>query len=197
MSVGTLPQIYLYADSQNRIPSFMKRMYILIAMCISVSSYAQQTGDSVGRQFHDDLLDHLVGQWHVTAVAHEHDFTSEVDVAWVLNHQFLLFHLKSNEVVPWWGVQMEYFQYTGYNHYKNRYTLHVVSIEGDEDLSEGFGYGSRSGNDFKTSFKFGRDTTIVQHLIWEPGTGNWRIQSRMKVKEKEGNVFLDMKLTKK
>ena len=92
---------------------------------------------------------------------------------------------------------MEYFEYIGYNHYKQRYTVHGMSIEGDEDLSEGFGYGSRNGNDFRTSQKFGTDTAIVQHAIWQPETKTWRIQSRPEINNKEGDVFLDMKLTKK
>ncbi len=112
-----------------------------------------------------------------------------------LNHQYLVLHLKSNEIVPWWGVQMEYYQYIGYNHYKQRYTIHGMSIEGDEDLSEGFCYGYRNGNDFKTVAKFGADTSIVQHLIWQPETNTWLIQSKAEVNGKEGNIFLDMKLT--
>ena len=92
---------------------------------------------------------------------------------------------------------MEYFEYIGYNHYKQRYTMHGLSIEGDEDISEGFGYGSRNGNDFRTSQKFGVDTAIVQHMIWQPETNTWHIQSRPEINNKEGEVFLDMKLTRK
>ena len=173
----------------------MKQSFFLIAMCICTLSRAHAAKDTTDHRFHDDLFDHLVGNWHVTGVAHELNFTSEVEVNWVLNHQFLLFHLRSNEVIPWWGVEMEYFEYIGYNHYKQRYTMHGMSIEGDEDISEGFGYGSRNGNDFRTSQKFGTDTAVVQHMIWQPETKTWRIQSRLEINNKEGDVFLEMKLT--
>ena len=175
----------------------MKQSFVLMAMCISLLSHAQTGLDTTDRRFNDDLLDHLVGNWHVTSVAHDHAFTAEVDVKWVLNHQYLLFHLKGNEVVPWWGVEMEYFEYIGYNHYKRRYTIHGMSIEGDEDLSEGFGYGYRNGNEFKTSAKFSADTTLIQHMTWQPKTTTWLIQSRPEIKNKEGEVFLELRLTKK
>lgn len=174
----------------------MKVLFLLLtAFSITTASFAQTKEDTTDDRFHDDLLDHLVGKWHDTAVAHGSTFTSEIDASWVLNHQYLLIHLKSNEVVPWWGVQMEYYEYIGYNHYKQRYTIHGMSIEGDEDLSEGFSYGYRNGNDFKNIAKFGADTNIVQHLIWQPESNIWLIQSRPEINGKEGELFLDMKLT--
>ncbi|MEP6952266.1 MAG: hypothetical protein ABI863_23445 [Ginsengibacter sp.] len=174
----------------------MKQVYfLLIAALISIPSFAQAVKDSTDHRFHDDLLDHLVGKWHDTATAHGHVFTSEIDAGWVLNHQYLLIHLKSNEVVPWWHVQMEYYEYIGYDHYQRRYTIHGMSIEGDEDLSEGFSYGYRNGNDFKTVAKFGADTNIVQHIIWQPKSNTWLIQSRSETNGKEGELFLEMKLT--
>ncbi len=173
----------------------MKQLYFLfLTAVIAITSFAQNTADTTDHRFHDDLLDHLVGKWHDTATAHGSKFTSEIDASWVLNHQYLLIHLKSNEVVPWWHVQMEYYEYIGYNHYQQRYTVHGMSIEGDEDLSEGFSYGYRNGNDFKNIAKMSADTSVVQHLIWQPESNTWLIQSRAVINGKEGEIFLDMKL---
>ena len=141
----------------------MKRVYfLLMAALIATISFAQSKEDTIDHRFHDGLLDHLVGEWNDTATAHGSVFTSQVEAKWVLNHQYLLIHLKSNEIIPWWHVPMEYYAYIGYNHYQKRYTIHGMSIEGDEDLSEGFSYGYRNGNDFKTIAKFGIDTSIVR-----------------------------------
>lgn len=174
----------------------MKRLFILLTITFVVTIAFAQSKDTTDGRFHDDLLDHFVGKWHVTALAHGSRFTSEIDARWMLNHQYLLIHLKSNEVIPWWGVEMEYYQYIGYNRNKQRYTIHGMSIEGDADLSEGFFYGYRSGNEFKTVAKFSSDTSIVQRMIWQPGTNTWLIQSRAEISGKEGEVFLEMKLTK-
>lgn len=169
----------------------------LMIVCANIphTSFAQTVADSTDRRFHDDLLDHLVGEWNDTAVAHGSTFTSKIEASWVLNHQYLLIHLKSDEIIPWWHVQMEYYAYIGYNHYKQHYTVHGMSIEGDEDLSEGFCYGYRNGNEFKIVAKFGADTSVIQRYIWRPESKNWIIQSRLEIGGKEGDVFLDMKLT--
>lgn len=178
----------------------IQKTFVLVASISLCTLYlpkvsAQNMEDTTGNHFRDDLLDHLVGDWSDSSTAHGSAFTSNVDVRWVLNHQYLLIHLKSKEIVPWWHTEMEYYEYIGYNHYQNRYTIHGMSIEGDEDLSEGFSYGYRDGNDFKTVAKFGADTNVVQHLIWHPETNTWNFQSRPEINGKEGEIFLDMKLT--
>lgn len=168
----------------------------MIAFFISIAnvSMAQHAEDTADGRFHDDLLNHLVGKWHVTSTVHGSPFNSEIDAAWVFNHQYMRIHLKSHEVIPWWHVQMEYEQFIGYNHNKKRYTVHGMSIEGDADLSEGFCYGYRTGNEFKTVAKFGTDTLIIQTFTWNPSAGSWNIESKPEIAGKEGEVFLAMKL---
>ena len=103
-------------------------------------------------------------------------------------------HLKSHEIIPWFGVEMEYEEFIGYNHSNKRYIVHGMSIEGDEDPSEGLAHGYRIGNEFKTVAKFGVDSFIVRRFTWESAANSWNIRSRWRIAEKEGEVFLDMKL---
>src|SRR5258706_4513004 len=98
--------------------------FLFIAVLLYISPFAQNSKDTIDGRFHDDLLNHLVGKWNVTAIAHGSMFTSDLDADWVLNHQYLLIHLKSHEIIPWWHVKMEYYEYIGYNHYQKRYTIH-------------------------------------------------------------------------
>ncbi|MEP7373998.1 MAG: hypothetical protein ABI675_11450 [Chitinophagaceae bacterium] len=174
----------------------MKEIYSSFVMVfISITLFAQNAEDTTDGRFHDDLLNHFVGKWNVTSIAHGHPFTAKIDVAWVLNHQNLRIHLLSNEVVPWFGVPMEFEEFVGYNHKSKRYVVHGMSIEGfDEDPSEGFFYGYRDGNEFKTEAKFGTDSLVVQRFTWQPASGTWNIASRWLIAGKEGEVFLDMNL---
>ncbi|WP_426671505.1 hypothetical protein ACPPVU_09730 [Mucilaginibacter sp. McL0603] len=173
----------------------MKKIcFLFLFTLIAIQMFAQNKADTISGQFHDDLLDHLVGKWNVTSIAHGSPFTSVIDAKWVLNHQYLHVHLKSNEVIPWWHVQMEYDEFIGYNHNSKRYVVHGMSIEGDEDLSEGFCYGYRTGNEFKVVAKFGVDSLVVQRFTWEPASVSWNIKSNWVIAGKEGEVFLEMKL---
>jgi hypothetical protein len=171
-------------------------IFIVANAFITTHVYAQSTEDTTGNLFHDDLLNHLVGKWHVTSFAHGSPFTAYIDAEWVLHHQYFHIHFKGNEVVPWFGAPMEYEEYIGYNHNQNRYVVNGVSIEGADDY-DGFCYAYRNGNEIKLMQKINApsDTTIVQRMIWEPDYGSWIIQSRPEVDGKEGKLFLDMKLT--
>jgi len=171
-------------------------LFIVADTFIATNVFSQNAEDTTDHLFHDDLLNHLVGKWNVTSFAHGSPFTAVIDAEWVLHHQYLHIHFKGNEVVPWFGVPMEYEEFIGYNHNQNRYVVNGVSIEGADDY-EGFCYAYRNGNEIKLMQKINAtsDTTIVQRMIWNPEYGSWIIQSRPEVAGKEGKLFLDMKLT--
>jgi hypothetical protein len=174
----------------------MKQVYFLfITALLYMPVFAQTAEDTTDGRFHDDLLNHLVGKWDITSIAHGSPFTSDLEAAWVMNHQHLRIHLKSHEIIPWWHVQMEYEEFIGYNKSSKRYVVHGMSIEPyDYDPSEGFCYGYRTGNEFKTVAKFGFDSLIVQRFTWDPASLSWSIKSNWVIAGKEGEVFLDMKL---
>ena len=173
----------------------MKQVYFLfITALLYMPLFAQTAEDTTDGRFHDDLLNHLVGKWDVTSIAHGSPFTSALEVDWVMNHQYIRIHLKSHEIIPWFHVQMEYEEFIGYNHSNKRYVVHGMSIRGNEDPSEGLSYAYRTGNEFKTVEKFAADSLIVQRFTWEPASGTWSIKSNWVIAGKEGEVFLDMKL---
>jgi hypothetical protein len=167
---------------------------LLMAAFVTNVALSQNKKDSTDGRFHKDLFDRLEGTWKVSSVAHGFSSTGVITGKWILNHQFFQLHFKGNEIIPWWNMPMEYEEFIGYNHHKERYTVHGISIEGDADLSEGFCYGYRNGNEFKTIAKFSSDTSIIQRFLWEPATKTWNIKSTAEIGGKEGEVFLEMKL---
>jgi hypothetical protein len=171
-------------------------IFFVADILFATNVFSQNTEDTTDHLFHDDLLNHLVGKWSVTSFAHGSPFTATLEADWVLHHQFLHIHFKGNEVVPWFGVAMEYEEYIGYNHNQHHYVVNGVSIEGVDDY-EGFCYAYRNDNELKLLQKTTTsDTTVIQRMIWEPDSGSWVIQSRPEVNGKEGKIFLDMKLVK-
>jgi hypothetical protein len=174
----------------------MKKLFLLILVIYSAGSVAAQNiKDSADGRFHDDLLDHLVGTWKVNAVAHDFHSTAIINVEWVLNHQFLFLHFMGIDTIPWWHMPMEYQEFIGYNHAKKRYNFHGMSIEGDTDTSEGFGYAYRNGNEFKIVAKMNADTSLIQRLTWQPTSRTWSVKSTGVFNGKEDpEVFIEMKL---
>jgi hypothetical protein len=170
---------------------------IVVSTLLATDGFSQNTKDTTDHLFHDDLLDHLVGRWNITSFAHGSPFTATIDADWVLNHQFLHIHFKGNDVVPWFGVPMEYEEYIGFNHKQHRYVVYGASIEGSDDF-EGFCYAYRNENELKLIQKtISSEETVIQRMIWESESGSWILQSRPEVAGKEGKIFLDMKLVKR
>ncbi len=179
--------------AQRKILLWISMMVICLFTTLAI--LAQSPEDTADERFHDDLLNHLVGKWDMTSVAHGSHFTAVFEAAWVMNHQHLRIHSKSHEIIPWLQVQMEFEALIGYSHVNKRYIVHGMSVEGyDHDPSEGFCYGYRTANEFKTVAKFGSDSLIVQRYIWQPLSGTWNIKSAWVIAGKEEEPFLELKL---
>lgn len=174
----------------------MKHTYFLIiAAFITTAAFAQNTEDTADGRFHDDLLNHLVGKWNVTATAHDEKFTLHLEADWVMNHQYLHIHFKSHEVVPWLKVPFEGEFFFGYNQENKRYTVHEMTVHGDDGPYEGFCYAYKTGNEFKLMKKHaGSDDITVQRFTWEPQSKSWDINMDVLVNGKEGESLVDMKL---
>ena len=56
-------------------PNFKALAAIVLTLCVAPISLAQVDKDGNDRRFYDDLLDHLVGKWNVSATVHGQEFT--------------------------------------------------------------------------------------------------------------------------
>ena len=175
--------------------TFFLVMLIVFSALIINPTFAQNPKDTTTGSFQDDFLDHLVGKWNITSVAHGFSSTAVLEAEWVLNHQFLYYHFAGNDTIPWIHKPMEFECYISYNYNNKRYVVLGMSVFGVDDF-EGFSYGSRNGNELKIVQKGNNEAapTNIQRYIWEPASNSWSIQSRPIVAGKEGEVFLDMKL---
>lgn len=186
----------------------MKKIYFLfVAALIYIPSSAQSDEQSKDGRFNDSLLNLLVGKWNVTSIAHENSFTAILEAEWVMNHQYMHVHFKTNEVIPWLHVPFEGEFFFGYNQTNKRYTVHEMTVHGDDGPYEGFCYAYQAGYEFKLMKKwagtgegFGKrtgaeDTLTVQRFTWEPLSMSWDIDMRLLVDGKEGESLVDMKLT--
>lgn len=78
----------------------MRLKRILLALLVGAASPArgQETVPPLdGRQrlMQDSLLDHLAGDWRVERIMRGRTTENAVRAEWVLNHQFLLLHIRA------------------------------------------------------------------------------------------------------
>jgi hypothetical protein len=165
-------------------------LFVFLASC----SFAQTAGDST-RGFHDDLLDHFVGKWDVSATVHGQKFTLKREAEWVLDHQYLRIHEKSREVIPWLKIPFERTIFIGYNHRSKRYIVYELTVHGGDvpHEPEGFYYGDRTGNELKMVHTKGSEVIGNSRFTWDPVSGSWYFQGRMVVAGKEQEPIVDQK----
>jgi hypothetical protein len=130
---------------------------------------AQQPLDGPSRVFHDELLDNLVGDWKITRKFKARTVDNTATVEWVLNHQFLLIHMKDVNSPP----QYEANIYVGYDNTSDRYVAHWIDIFGGR-FSETLGFGSRSGNSVKFVFEY-PDGPFLNTFTWNPEQKSWTL----------------------
>src|SRR3954447_15321599 len=127
----------------------------LTVLCICFGSVVtspalgQEPADGRNRIFRDELLDKLVGTWKLTGKMTGRTVENSVRAEWVLNHQFLLVHMK-DVAVP---AAYEAMVYIGYDNASERYVVHWLDNFGGR-FSETLGYGTRFGNSIKFVFEY-------------------------------------------
>jgi hypothetical protein len=167
---------------------------IILFLVLTPCSFAQTATDSTDKRFHDDLLDHMVGKWDVSATVHGQKFTLDREAEWVMNHQYLRIYEKSREVIPWLKVPFERTVFIGYNHRSKRYLVYELTVHGGDGPiePEGFSYGDRTGSELKVVLK-GPEIVVHQTFTWEPASESWRFQGRRVIEGKEQEPHVDQK----
>lgn len=164
----------------------------LIALLIALAhtpSAAQTPSD-----WHDDLADHLAGDWKLEGPVMGHVGHHDVQAEWVLTHQFLRIHEKTAAGVPADEHPYEATWFLGYDPVSERYVLHLLDVFGAR-FSEALGYGTREGNEIRFIFEY-PDGPFHTTFRWSPETCSWQWLMEQKNKEGKRTQFADLKLTR-
>jgi len=161
------------------------RFYLFVILisalftCAKITrAQGQEPPDGYSKIFHDEFLNNLAGDWKLTRKIHGQTSQSEVHAEWVLNHQFLLIHMKETSDPS----QYEAIVYIGYDNTSERYVAHWIDVGGGR-FSETLGYGTRDGNSIKFNFEY-PDGPFHNTFIWHPETKSW--VSLMEHKDQRG-----------
>ena len=143
--------------------------------------------DGEGIPMNDPLLDKMVGHWTLSGTMVGRPATHDVDVEWVLNHQFLRIH----EVDKAGGY--EAMPMIGYDNTSERYVAHWIDVFGGR-WSETLGYGKRDGDAVVFTFKY-PDGPFRTAFRWDGKQWHWT----MTQKNASGawTTFAEMVLTKR
>jgi hypothetical protein len=167
----------------------------ILALCVASAAFAEVHRDGNDRRFHDDLLEHFVGKWDVSATVHGQKFTLAREAEWIMGHQYLRIYERSHEVVPWLNVPFERTLLIGYKHRSKRNLVYELTVHGGDvrHEPEGFYYADRTGNELKMALTRGSEVVGYMRFMWEPASMSWRIQSGQVIAGKEQEPSAEMK----
>jgi hypothetical protein len=121
---------------------------ILFSVLCSPCSRAQQTA------FQDSLLEQMVGKWVLQGTIASIRTTHDVDVEWVLGHQYLQIHEISREKNPQGQPAYEAIVYIGWDRSANQYACLWLDVTGGGGLSaQAIGRAKKDGDRIEFLFK--------------------------------------------
>jgi hypothetical protein len=166
---------------------------LVLAVLIAVPAPAGSTAQS-SAEWRDDLADHMIGTWKLGGKIMGRDAHHEVEAAWVLNHQFVRIHEKTEDAAPASERRYEATWFLGYDPVSERYVLHLLDVFGGR-FSETLGYGTRDGSSIHFVFEY-PDGPFHTTYQWSPEKDTWQWLMTQKDKDGKWAEFGDLKLTR-
>jgi hypothetical protein len=74
--------------------------YLLLLVVLLTGPASVRSGAQAPAEWHDDLVDHLIGTWNLGGQIMGREAHHQVEVGWVLNHQFLRIHERTEAGAP-------------------------------------------------------------------------------------------------
>jgi hypothetical protein len=144
------------------------RTILKVAACLTLGA-----GLAWGQQptFHDQLLDHLTGNWVLQGTIAGKETTHDVAVEWVLEHQYVRIHEVSREKNPQGLPAYEAMVFVGWDQSSSEYVCAWLDVYGGMSPAT-IGRAKRSGDEIHFLFK---DTGSVFHtrFVYHPDAGTW------------------------
>jgi hypothetical protein len=167
------------------------RTVLKVAVWVTLSAsfaFAQQP------TFHDQLLDHLTGNWVLQGTIAGKETTHDVTAEWVLEHQYLRIHEVSRDKDSKGQPAYEAMVFIGWVEASAEYVGAWLDTYGSMGEST-IGRSKRNGDEIHFLFK-DKDSLFHTRFVYHPDADNW--EWRMDSEEKgEMKPFARVKLTRK
>jgi hypothetical protein len=144
----------------------------------------QQPLDGPGIQFHDALIENLIGQWKITRKMRDEVEENLARAEWVLDHQFLQLHM----IDPKSPAEYEALMFIGYSHEHQRYVIHWLDVFGGRFSEKEFG--TREGNSIRFVFQY-PDGLLHNTFTWNESEQTWVSLMEQQDEEGQWSVFAE------
>jgi hypothetical protein len=162
----------------------------LFTLLVSVKISAQQTS------FQDSLLDRMTGSWILTGIIAGQEVTHDLEISWILEHQYIQISEMSREKDPDGTAVYESLVHIGWDPELNKYACLWLDVTGGSGLNgKGIGHAERNGDELPFLFQM-NESTFHTTFIYERNSDTWRWTMDGE-KNGELNPFARVKLKRK
>ena len=152
-------------------------LFLLVTLFHGRPVMAADPVDGPNARFDDPFIENLVGNWDLTRSVRGETAKNRVEVAWMLNHQFLQIHMVDTATPP----KYEALVLIGYSHADSEYVIHWCDVWGGKYSS--LGKGKRRGDSIEFVFS-DPDGAFYNTFTWEPKEQGWTF--RLESSDKNG-----------
>jgi hypothetical protein len=144
----------------------MRRILLLAIIAFAAAASADEPLDGPKHPFHDDLIENLAGKWKLSSTVRGRQIENSVTADWVLDHQFLLVHMKDVAVPPAYEAMVT----IGYSYADKRYIAYWCDTFGGKFSAAG--HGTRNGNSIEFVFDY-PEGPFYNTFAWDPAAKTW------------------------
>jgi hypothetical protein len=121
------------------------------------------------------LLDHLTGNWVLTCTLAGKETTHDVDVEWILNHEYLRLHEVSRGRKKDGAADYEAIVFIGWDERRGDIScLWLDSTAGGGLSAAGIAHGRPSGSSIPFIFDLTKDTVFLNTFFYDAGNDTWK-----------------------
>jgi hypothetical protein len=144
--------------------------FLISMMLSSLALTAQQPAT-----FQDPLLDQFVGKWVLAGTVAGAVTTHNVDVAWVLGHQYVRIEEVSREKDAKGRPQYEAIVFIGWDQPTDQYScLWLDNTGGGGLVGQAIGHAKRDRDKIAFLFKGADGSSFYNTFIYEKGADSWK-----------------------
>ena len=128
--------------------------FILLAFLVSIKISAQQTS------FQDPLLERMTGNWILKGTIAGQEVTHDIEVSWILEHQYLQIYEISREKDADGTAAYEALVLIGWDSDSSKYACLWLDVTGGGGISAQavIGYAERDGDKIPFLFKMNEES---------------------------------------
>jgi hypothetical protein len=142
---------------------------ILLLLAITFQSFGQDS------TFQDPLLEHMVGKWSLQGTIAGQETTHDINIEWVLAHQYLQIREKSHEKDAKGEAAYEAIVYIGWDQHARQYSCLWLDITNGGGLSaQAIGHAKRAGDQMAFLFKGGDGSLFHTTFAYDRKVDQWQ-----------------------